>query len=336
MFRRIPDTCCGRHKRRFNALTAFFLTLASLTCAAATGEESVSWLIGTAYQRELRKPLSFDWTNSPIRDALMRLSKDINVAIFLDRRVDPDKRVDYRPKNVAPLSELLKDFAASQNLGVASVGSVVYIGPMDTAAKLPTLLKIRREELRKLPRTVSQRFARSHAEQWQALTTPRELLTRIEENYGVQTAGKELLPHDLWPAASLPEMSFTDKMTLLLAGFQLTYKIDSSGIRLMPIPERMTLVKVDGGRVIKRTVVPGDKRFTLNVENQPVGPLMKALAAKLDLELQVDKSAENSLGKLVSLNVKEATRDELLRAALNPAGLDFRLEGKSVIVFASE
>lgn len=336
MYRLIAITICCAFRRRSLALRAFFLTLASCSSAVALADAPVAWHTGTDYNRALREPMSVYWPNSPIRDALMRLSKETRVAIFLDRRVDPGKIVDYRPQDVIPLADLLKDFAEKQNLGVASIGSVVYIGPQPTAQKLSTLLKMKRDEIRKLPPVAARRFATRQAMQWEMLATPRQLLSGIEQETGVRITGLDLVPHDLWPATSLPELPFCERMTLLLAGFNLTYTFHNGEIKLIPIPQRMSIARVDNGKVIRRTVVPGEKRFTLTVENKPVGPVMKALSARLGLLPKFDSSAENKLGELVSLDVKDVTRDELLRAVLKPAGLDFRLEGETAIVFASE
>lgn len=335
MYRFILPTARRGLQRPWHALTGLFVTLAGWSCVAASADDSADWRTGSAYQLALRQPVRVYWPDSPIRDALMRLSEEQNVAIFLDRRVDPGKRVDFRPKELAPLADLLKNLAASQNLGVASVGSAVYIGPQATAAKIPALLKMRREELRKVPRTAAQQLAKRHTLRWQVLTTPQELLARLEQEYGVRIAAKELVPHDLWPAANLPELSFSEQLTLILAGFELTYEIGNEGVKLTPIPERMTLVKEDGTRVVRRTTSPPETRYTLTVENQPVGSLMQALVARLDLKLTIDPAAQQSISKLVSFQVKEATRDQLLRAALQPAGLDFRLEGTTVVVIRS-
>lgn len=336
MYRLIAAADGRRFPRRSHMLRAFFLTLASLSCCAAFCNDSISWHKGTAYHRALREPISVYWPDSPIRDALMRLSKETRVAIFLDRRIDPGMTVDFRPDDVAPMAELLKDFAATQNLGVASIGSVVYIGPQATAQKIPTLLKMRRDELRKLPRMAVQRFAQRRAPQWETLATPQQLLAEIEQETGVQISGQELVPHDIWPATSLPELSFSERMTLVLAGFNLTYTFADGEIRLMPIPKKMTIARRDNGRVVKQTVVPGEKRFTLTIKNQPVGPVMKTLSARLNFELMVDDSAGNKLDELISLDVKEVTRDELLRAVLKPAGLSFRMNGTTVVVFTGE
>lgn len=314
---------------------ASLLLLAVFAICTAAAADPVDWHTGAAYRRALSKPLSIYWPGSPIRDALMRLSRQERVAVFLDRRVDPDMNVDYRSQGVAPLAELLKAIAASKHLGVASIGAVVYVGPAETASKLPTLLDMRRQETGRLPPTVAKRLAQSRVMRWETLTTPQELFERVEQDYQVQFFDKQLAPHDLWPAADLPPMSFSERMTLLLAGFPLTYEYAERGsaIRLTRIPDQMTIRRAQENTVTRRTVTPGEKRFTLKVENQPVGPLIKVLAARLDLELTFDASAQSRLDELVSLNVEQVPRDQLIRAALAPAELDFRVKDGALFVF---
>ena len=64
------------------------------------------------------------------------------------------------------------------------------------------------------------------------------------------------------------------------------------------------------------------KRFTLKISQQPVGPLLKLLAKKIGLELAMDEqaiaAAGISLDQRVSFSVKDATVDELLARPPSP------------------
>ncbi|MGW8256967.1 MAG: hypothetical protein ACWGMZ_05740 [Thermoguttaceae bacterium] len=76
------------------------------------------------------------------------------------------------------------------------------------------------------------------------------------------------------------------------------------------------------------------KRFTLTVKKQPIAPLLKQLARQLDLALQMDEPALEKAGvsmqQRVSFRVKEATLDELLRAALKNTPLKFIRHGNEL------
>ena len=95
------------------------------------------------------------------------------------------------------------------------------------------------------------------------------------------------------------------------------------------------------GKTAKRTkAVEVTKIDKLAVQNVPVGQLLPALAKKLDLEIRLDeaalKAAGVSLDKLVSVNVQNATLDDVFKAATANTGLGYRIKEKSVEIFAVE
>ncbi len=69
------------------------------------------------------------------------------------------------------------------------------------------------------------------------------------------------------------------------------------------------------------------KRFTVNVESQPIGPLLEQLAKKLKLDLRIDREALEqagvSLDQRVSFSVQGATIDRLLREMLKSCPLKY-------------
>ena len=79
--------------------------------------------------------------------------------------------------------------------------------------------------------------------------------------------------------------------------------------------------------------------FTLEVRDQPVGPLVEHLATKLKLQLDWDRAAiqaaEIRLTAPVSCSVEAVNLDELLEAVLQPVGLRFQREGTRVRIFPS-
>jgi hypothetical protein len=77
--------------------------------------------------------------------------------------------------------------------------------------------------------------------------------------------------------------------------------------------------------------------YTLTIDDRQLGPLLEQLAAKLMLELQIDREALEQAGIAldgrVTFEVEKATVDELLTAALKPVGLSFRREKNVLKVF---
>ena len=90
------------------------------------------------------------------------------------------------------------------------------------------------------------------------------------------------------------------------------------------------------GRSAKTSSVKeGRKVFTLNVPvEKPAAKLLTELAGKLNWDLKIDREAIKAAGlsvdKLVTVSVKDATEDELLRAILDPAQLQFHRSGNVI------
>jgi hypothetical protein len=82
-----------------------------------------------------------------------------------------------------------------------------------------------------------------------------------------------------------------------------------------------------------------DQRFTLRIENQPVGAVIDQLAKQLGLEVTWDQSLPTagtaSRKALASCEVREASLDGLLKAVLAPAQLTFQRDGQKVSIRAA-
>ena len=168
-------------------------------------------------------------------------------------------------------------------------------------------------------------------------------------------------------------MSLSDRLTLLLAGFDLTFKLarDGSAIRLEPMPTEVAILRsysprgslkaaetavasafpsvgikragtglaITGtfeeheaiGRLLRGEAIrpveptPGSKRFDLRVENQPIGAIVKAVAQRERLQLQVEPAVQAKLQRRISLDVKQLTLEELLDRTLNSTGVTHRI-----------
>jgi hypothetical protein len=56
-------------------------------------------------------------------------------------------------------------------------------------------------------------------------------------------AAIELIPHDLWASVDLPALSLSDRLTLVLAGFDLTFSLEDDGatVRIVPMPAEVAI-----------------------------------------------------------------------------------------------
>jgi hypothetical protein len=71
-------------------------------------------------------------------------------------------------------------------------------------------------------------------------------LTRLADQYQLNIDGLDLVPHDLWGGAVLPEASAAEALSLVLIQFDLTFGWveHGKGIRIEHVPERVEVERV--------------------------------------------------------------------------------------------
>jgi hypothetical protein len=286
---------------------------------------------------------------------------------------------------------VLQRIASERQIGLSWLGPLAYFGPEEAAGRLRTLAALRAAEVRKLSRRKQAAVTAERAWQWNELATPRELLAELAEEAQVTIDGPDLVPHDLWPAADLPPLSWTDRLTFLLNEFDLAFEFSDDGrsIRLTAIDGPVAVkrgypsgrdaariaerfrravpeadVEVAGGKVFVTGRIEDHERlaelgkpgaeqpttaktssgvarrgkqvYSLAVEEQPLKAVLEALRDRAGFELRIDREALEQAGltldRRVTFSVTEVSLDDLLKAALGPAGLAFRREGKAVII----
>lgn len=326
--------------------------------AAARSEERIAWRSASAVPRQLQQTLPRAyWQGAPLRKAVQSLAHNQRTAILLDRRIDPDQEVDLALQNET-FEGVLQKMTEGRDIGISVFGPVVYLGPTSAAARLRPLARLRHEETRQLPESLSRKLLAAESMAWPDFSTPRDLFEQLCGSAGLQLVGQERIPHDLWAAADLPPLPLIDRLTLVALQFDLTFQVDASADRLVlvPVPRDLpmsperemersheTIATSPTKAAAKPAVAsraPRAETFTINRARGPLGPLLRELATKLNLELKIDEKALAeagiSLNQEVAFQVKNATLDELLRAAVEPAGCDFRRSGTVLEVFPSK
>jgi len=202
------------------------------------------WITGDSLETRLSRSLSLTWHGRQLRDGLDSLADSQQIAIFLDRRVDPNQEIELTVRD-EPLQAALVKTATAAGASVSRLGDVIYIGPPDTANKLRTLAHLRRERIKKLPEARRRKFLQRHSLKWPRLGTPQDALAKIEATYGIEAVSDTRLPHDLWPKVSLPPLDLADQLTLVTATFGQTFEVSASGERwrLAEIPAEVTIDK---------------------------------------------------------------------------------------------
>jgi hypothetical protein len=334
---------------------------------------------------QLQRSVSIHWERVPLRDAVERVSKSFGEAVFTDRRVDPDRRVTLQLEAKA-IDQVLQSIADTQSLGVSRLKGVRYLGPRHAAELLRTAAVLRGEEIARLNSPERQKLERTLPLNWPQRSEPRELVISLARQRGWRITRAERIPHDLWVAGALPELSAAEQLTLLLIGFDLSFKTlarersleivpleqvtirreyrlpyESSenallrqelsaaksarrGARTLIVEARVEqherLAELFTGRTVRprarRPTSELEHRYTLRVQDQPVGGVIRQLAERMSWPVEFDEAsiqaAGLSLDTRISFSVENSNQEGLLDAMLAPAGLDYRREGERLIV----
>ncbi len=221
------------------AMAGLFCTGALLTVARAA-DPPIVWLTGEKLRQQLDQKVSITWSarsGIPFRQALTHLSQAQQVAILVDRRVDPDQKIELTSDD-ATLDATFKLIASKLSIGEAQVGSVIYFGPEATARRVRTISVLRHGEVIALPSAPRSRFLQLRPWKWDDLSAPCDLLAGLAKQCKIEIKGLDTIPHDLWAAGDLPPLNLSDRLTLVLAQFDLTFAIDPSGesVSLVEMP----------------------------------------------------------------------------------------------------
>ena len=76
----------------------------------------------------------------------------------------------------------------------------------------------------------------------------------------------------------------------------------------------------------------GNGVYTVQDTSAPAGLILKQLAPRLGLKLWVDPRAAARVQKRIRVDVQNVSRDELLRAVVEPTGLTYAIKGDTLEV----
>ena len=238
-----------RHELEISLRLALFCgTMLGSTMAAEP-------LTGKPFEAALEQRIGRAWGGqeaNSLRDVVRQIVDTQRVSILVDRRIDPTQPIELTLP-LTPLRDLLSSLAHKVNAEVSVIGNVIYLGPADSAKQLRTLVELRNSELTKRTsgaatgkspwrsRPVSLMKRTSFA--WQDLDRPHDLARQVAEKFQIEIDGFDKLPHDLWASASLPQVTATEALSLLLVQFDSTFEFvaDRAAIHIVPIPSQVAI-----------------------------------------------------------------------------------------------
>ncbi|MFI4874454.1 MAG: hypothetical protein ACIALR_03925 [Blastopirellula sp. JB062] len=119
---------------------------------------------------------------------------------------------------------------------------------------------------------------------------------------------------------------------------KLTVSTQPGALILTGKAEEITLAgEMLRGETIRRTnVTPGEKRYTLTVEQQPLGAVLNSLAKSLSLELEVADEAQSALHQRISFSVDKVDVPRLLEAVFAETTLRYEKDEQTLKVTAGK
>jgi hypothetical protein len=218
--------------------------VACISCTQANAQvtdgSAINWQSGKVLIKNRLLPVSVSWADSPLHKQLTQFAKERQRAIFIDRRVDPTIKQTFQFLEKTT-EQIVWTTADENDLGVAQIGNLLYIGPKESAATLPMVIQNAKKSLSKIDKATRKTWIAKKEIRWPKATTSIQISEWFEQSYGIKFVDK--VPLDVWPEADWPKLSTTEQLSLFLVGFDLTFAVnpDGSTVDLKPFP------KVDSG-----------------------------------------------------------------------------------------
>ncbi len=326
------------------AMTRFFIIISATAVWIAAPNDAIGQdaigkrshndrcLTGKALHRRLNSPVSVSWTQAPLADRLKAFAANKQFAVFIDRRIDPNAKVDLRRINVT-IEQLLLELANELGIGVCQVDDLIYFGPLVTAQTLPVIW----DDLSK-PSRAPASHAPATALKWNELSCPQELMKSIADNGNFKIIGMERIHHDLWDSGSLPPLTPIQQVAMIAVGFEQWPTVRSSG----KILELRKIQRPSRGKIeYVRSPIDASHEDDLKQKLQENFPELKfrlsrdtvRMTGKID-QLYAAKAfliQQNRIGRPDSANVRftlktSATRVQILTAIAAQTGRELMFD----------
>ena len=304
-------------------------------------DSEVDWLRGKRLQQALREPISVNWNAEPLRDALEMVGRQLRVAVFLDRRVDPTQAIYFEAGNRTVIRML--DILAEQcECGIYQIGDVIYMGPISSVSELESRRKVLQTQLRGFSTKNRKQLSKRNPVSWPRLSQPKNLLQQLASEHLLSLNEVEL-PHDLWPQVQLPPVSQLDQLLLLTFGFGKTIRLTAAGDELavhwddeQPSEPRRYQVGLGVSRERRESLeraypdksfVFREKRFTVQEVTAVQAYEIHRFAAELGEPTESVEAAATPLDKKqVSLNAEEVMIGSVLHTIAGQLGVELKFE----------
>lgn len=180
-----------------------------------------------------------DGTPPTVRNHVDDFRRSIGIAIFLDRRVDPDASLALDIPELR-VEFAMREFAMRQKMGVVVRAGYLYVGPGSLCKLWPGELDELAKRVAKLRPNDKSFWETKSFVRWEEGSSPRELAEKIAgDKLSKPEAAR--ISHDIWAGFDGPELPRWEQLALVCAGFGLVPDFNAQGeLTLRPIGEGKT------------------------------------------------------------------------------------------------
>ena len=308
------------------------IAVAQDASAVLIESKKATFLTGKKLDRKSSQAFSLWWRDAEIRDRLTAFSKAEDIAVMLDRNVDPSTVLNMGIEN-RTLEQIFWRISSAAKIGVCRIEDCYYFGPTDTVVALPIAMNTLSRQAKKVSRRSSVKWTIERPVLTTSIVPTKLLIEAIATKHGFSVNGLDELPHDLWYQVVLPPTSVIAQIQLMLAGFGKTFEIDPDG-------KSITIIDFPKTESAKRTFIVSkrpanskelDERFPdlrISYRSKSVvatGPPRQLALLKAALVDQADPvESQPNKAERFTLNT-EADRLTILRTIAQTAKLELNL-----------
>lgn len=336
-------------------------TAVAVACTVVAGVSSAAGggALAATESAGLDAAVHASWTGLPLREWTTRMTALAGRPILLDRRIDPTRAVTLTARGEA-VQTVLERVATEAGATVDEVGSTIWIVPPDRTGQAARAAVDRQRRVENLPPPLRRTLLARDPFVWPAGARPGDLVAQLATAARLEIDGLAAIPHDHLPAATLPPLPLAERLDLVLAQVDRRIVWNDRGGRIVALDEEVSAEvraklgaapspaatgparrsqsgRSAAGRSPAGRATENRDEYTLRLE-APLEEALAALARQLDLDVDLDVASMTAHGiapgEIVRADVAGVSREALFDAILQPVGLSWQIEGRTLRVFA--
>lgn len=244
-----------------------FALLVCCGMQAQAAESRVGFAEHEKLQQLLKVEMVLSAGQTTLEEWIVQLEGVVGLPVLKDRDLDEDQLIKL-PAGKITLKGVLEQIALQTDSSVLFFAQMAYIGPTERVHPLKTLIALREQQLKSLPKAVRNRWLTPTDFQWQERVTTAQLLQEMQAQGRVEIENPEAIEHDVWRGNQLAQITRIELWSLVLIQFDAHFEFDSTG-------EQIRLVTVDALQPIELTQ---KRRLVRGVTSETLAELQKQYA----------------------------------------------------------